>query len=58
VYECPVCGYPGLEVKPYEQWPPPTELALTPPYAELDRAWDLFDQALRELGWEGWRRCT
>jgi hypothetical protein len=35
MYECPVCGYPGLRVKPYELWPPPADLELTPPYEDL-----------------------
>jgi hypothetical protein len=35
VYECPVCRYVGLQVKPYETWPPPSTLVLTPPYEDL-----------------------
>ena len=34
-YACPVCGYLGLEVKPYGTWPPPEGLVLKPPYEEL-----------------------
>jgi hypothetical protein len=33
--ECPVCGYVGLECKPYETWPPPPGLLPTPPYEEF-----------------------
>jgi hypothetical protein len=35
VYECPICGSTELTVKPYETWPPPTGVQLTPPYATL-----------------------
>jgi hypothetical protein len=31
VYDCPVCGFHGIG-KPYERWPPPEGLVLTPPY--------------------------
>lgn len=34
MYECPVCHYPGLTAKPYEQWPPP-EIVLSPPYENV-----------------------
>ena len=34
MYECPVCSYPGLQSKPYELWPPPPDLELTPPYED------------------------
>lgn len=33
-YECPVCGYPGLTVKPYATWPPPEGLEISPPYGD------------------------
>ncbi len=32
MYTCPVCQWPGLESKPYEIWPPPEGLVLSPPY--------------------------
>lgn len=30
--ECPVCGYPGLKVAPYQLWPPPMGVVLVIPY--------------------------
>jgi len=35
VYECPVCGHVGLDVAPYERWPPPEGVELAPPYADM-----------------------
>ena len=35
VYECPVCGSAELTVQPYETWPPPEHVALSPPYEDL-----------------------
>lgn len=35
MYECPVCGYPGLRTKPYERWPPPEDVEIFPPYEEF-----------------------
>jgi hypothetical protein len=35
MYECPVCGSAELTVKPYEYWPPPAGLHLTPPYEHV-----------------------
>ena len=35
VFTCPVCGCDRLTTKPYETWPPPPELVLTPPYEDL-----------------------
>jgi rubredoxin len=35
MYQCPVCESPELTSKPYEQWPPPADLVLTPPYEDL-----------------------
>lgn len=35
MYDCPVCGHPGLEQSPYEVWPPPADLELTPPYEDF-----------------------
>jgi len=35
VYECPVCGSAELMAKPYEAWPAPENLLLTPPYEDL-----------------------
>ncbi len=32
---CPVCEYDGLTAKPYELWPPPAHLALSPPYERV-----------------------
>ena len=34
MYECPVCKFVGLEVKPYAIWPPPDDLPITPPYED------------------------
>jgi hypothetical protein len=34
-FECPVCSYFGLTVKPYELWPPPAEMKLAPPYEDF-----------------------
>lgn len=35
MFACPVCDYHGLEVAPYERWPPPPGLRLAPPYEEI-----------------------
>lgn len=35
MYSCPVCGHDGLAQKPYEVWPPPSDLELSPPYEDL-----------------------
>jgi hypothetical protein len=35
VIACPVCGEAGLRRKPYETWPPPPDLTLSPPYEDL-----------------------
>jgi len=35
VYVCPVCGSEELTVKPYETWPPPDAVTLTPPYEDF-----------------------
>ena len=35
MYDCPVCGSSGLTTKPYATWPPPAEVALTPPYEDV-----------------------
>jgi hypothetical protein len=35
VFECPVCLARLLTVKPYEVWPPPTGLLISPPYEEF-----------------------
>lgn len=34
-YQCPVCEYKGLTEKPYELWPPPPGMELSPPYEDL-----------------------
>jgi hypothetical protein len=34
-FTCPVCGYDCLTLKPYENWPPPPGVILTPPYEDL-----------------------
>jgi hypothetical protein len=33
-FACPVCEYEGLEVKPYQVWPPPDDVVLRPPYED------------------------
>jgi hypothetical protein len=35
MFTCPVCGYDRLTTKPYETWPPPDGVELTPPYEDL-----------------------
>lgn len=35
MYNCPVCDYSGLRHQPYESWPPPYEMTLSPPYEDL-----------------------
>ena len=32
MHECPACGAAELKAKPYELWPPPAGLVLSPPY--------------------------
>jgi hypothetical protein len=34
MFTCPVCGYNLLTAKPYEIWPPPDGLELSPPYED------------------------
>lgn len=34
MYECPVCGFVGLDEKPYETWPPPSAVPIAPPYQD------------------------
>ena len=34
VVTCPVCRSEELDAKPYETWPPPDGLTLTPPYED------------------------
>ncbi len=35
MYECPVCDYAGLTVRPYDRWPPPEGVVLDPPYRRM-----------------------
>jgi hypothetical protein len=35
MFTCPVCGYDCLQSKPYEKWPPPEGLRLSPPYEDM-----------------------
>jgi hypothetical protein len=35
VFECPVCKAAELTVPPYEIWPAPRGVTLTPPYKDL-----------------------
>jgi hypothetical protein len=35
MFACPVCGFMGLSVRPYQVWPPPPGLKLVPPYGDL-----------------------
>lgn len=35
MFDCPVCAHAGLEVRPYEVWPPPADMDLPPPYEDL-----------------------
>ena len=32
MYRCPVCNSALLRVKPYDIWPPPADVDLSPPY--------------------------
>jgi hypothetical protein len=32
MFACPVCDWVCLKSKPYEIWPPPPDVALSPPY--------------------------
>lgn len=34
MFTCPVCGAEELTAKPYETWPPPEDVHLTPPYED------------------------
>jgi hypothetical protein len=34
-HECPVCEFRGLTQKPYELWPPPPRIVLSPPYEDV-----------------------
>lgn len=34
-FACPVCGYEGLTEKPYQMWPPPEGLEISPPYEDF-----------------------
>jgi hypothetical protein len=34
-YACPVCDYQQLRNKPYEIWPPPVDLDISPPYEDF-----------------------
>jgi hypothetical protein len=55
IYSCPVCDYPGLDVKPYAIWPPPpTGVALSPPYNEwLGRpSYDVCVRCSYEFGFD------
>jgi hypothetical protein len=51
LYDCPVCGHHGIG-KPYEQWPPPENLELTPPYeAQLGTpSYDVCERCGFEFG--------
>ena len=35
MFTCPVCGCDCLQSKPYEKWPPPEGLRLSPPYEDM-----------------------
>lgn len=35
MFTCPVCEFEGLDVAPYEIWPPPEGQVLSPPYEDL-----------------------
>ena len=53
-YSCPVCGYPGLDVKPYASWPPPEGLLLAPPYEVLlgSPSYDVCVRCSYEFGFD------
>jgi hypothetical protein len=34
VFACPVCGFNGLDTRPYEVWPPPAGVSIAPPYSD------------------------
>lgn len=52
MFTCPVCGYDRLSVKPYETWPPPEGLHISPPYEDfLGRpSYDVCPQCGFEFG--------
>jgi hypothetical protein len=54
LFMCPVCGYPRLKTKPYEKWPPPEGIVLSPPYSnQLGRAsYDVCPQCGYEFGFD------
>jgi len=35
VFTCPVCGSKTLSTKPYEVWPAPDDLEISPPYEDF-----------------------
>lgn len=35
MFQCPVCHDTRLSYPPYEVWPPPSGLAISPPYEDL-----------------------
>jgi hypothetical protein len=51
-YTCPVCCWPGLDVKPYESWPPPKGVVLSPPYCHQlgDASYDVCLKCGFEFG--------
>lgn len=52
--DCPVCGYDKLRSKPYETWPPPPGMSLTPPYGDLLGApsYEVCDRCGYEFGFD------
>ncbi|MDT5115805.1 MAG: hypothetical protein QOE30_1544 [Mycobacterium sp.] len=57
VIECPVCGSAELTDKPYENWLPPDELAVSPPYEDfLDAAW--YDVCPETVDWNSGMTIT
>lgn len=35
MFSCPVCNFAGLKVPPYQVWPPPAGLEISPPYQDF-----------------------
>ena len=53
-YACPVCNWVGLEVKPYETWPPPEGVVLMPPYVDQlgQASYDVCVRCSYEFGFD------
>lgn len=52
MYVCPVCGFDRLEIQPYEIWPPPEGLEISPPYEDFlgSPSYDVCPRCAFEFG--------